>query len=172
MKMFTKKKILALVMLLAVIAPLLFFTCFFIKQKMIEHDMEEQLKNASLKTITIDAGAILWVKRNKEVTVDGKLFDVRSITVNGNVIILTGLYDNEEDILNEGMKNFVQQKNEQGAGMNHIIFSLLFPPLYNHNTIVSCQNIGQVVPQYFVPYREEQIFEKYLSILTPPPRLA
>src|SRR5258708_22819112 len=110
-KMFTKKKILAFVMLLAVAAPLFFFTCFFAKQKWIEHEMEEQLENASLKTITVDIAAIRWVKENQEVIIAGKLFDVRSFTVNAGKITLTGLFDADEDILNEQMKNFVHQKN-------------------------------------------------------------
>jgi hypothetical protein len=168
--MFTKKRILAFVMLLAVAAPLFFFTCFFVKQKWIENEMEEHLENASLRTITVDIGSIQWVKKNKEVTIAGKLFDVRSFTIAGDKITLTGLYDKDEDILNEQLKSFVQQKNGANTPLNHVVFNLLFPPLYTNTAAPFTQSPWQVVTQDFIPYREEKIPCKYLSILSPPPK--
>src|SRR5258708_7390887 len=109
--MFTKKKILAFVMLLAVAAPLLFFAGFLLKQKLIENDMEEMLENTSLQTITVNITDIQWVKENKEAVIDGKLFDVKSSITKSDLVILTGLYDSEEDGLHEEFNNLVQQKN-------------------------------------------------------------
>jgi hypothetical protein len=169
-KMFTKKRILAFVMLIAVAAPLFFFTCFFVKQKWIEHEMEERLENASLRTITVDVGSILWVKKNREVIIAGKLFDVRSFTLAGGKITLTGLYDKDEDILNEQMKSFVQQKNGANTPLNQVVFNLLFPPLYNNTADAFAQRPWQVITHDFIPYREEKIPSKYLSILSPPPK--
>jgi len=170
--MFTKKRILALVMLLAVAAPLFFFTCFFAKQKWIEHEMEEQLENTSLRTITVDIVAIQWVKKNKEVLIAGKLFDVRSFKIAAGKITLTGLYDKDEDILNEQMKSFVQQKNGTNTPLNQAVFNLLFPPLYNNTADLTAQNPWQVITHHFIPYQEEKIPSKYLSILSPPPKFA
>lgn len=171
-KMFTRKKILAFVMLFAVAAPLLFFTCFFIKQKWIEHEMEEQLENASLRTITVDITAVHWIKKNKEVVIDGKLFDLRSYTVNGSRVTLTGLYDKDEDILNEQMKNFVQQKHGANTPLNHLVFNLLFPPLYNTTADTFDQHPWQLITHHFIPYQEQKIASKYLSIISPPPKFA
>jgi hypothetical protein len=170
--MFTKKKIMAFVMLLAVGAPLFFFTCFFVKQKWIEHKVEEQLGNASLRTITVDIGAIHWVKENKEVIIAGKLFDVRSFTIEAGRITLTGLYDQDEDILNEQIKSFVQQKNGMNAPLSQVVFNLLFPPLYNSTAETFAQNPWKLITINFIPYQEEKIPSKYLSILSPPPKLA
>lgn len=170
--MFTQKKILAFALLFAVAAPLLFFTCFFAKQKWIEHEMEEQLENASLKTITVDIGAIQWVKQNKEVVIAGKLFDIRSFTIAAGKITLTGLYDKDEDILNEQMKNFVQQKNGPNTPLSQVVFNLLFPPLYNNNADTFGQHPWRLITHYFTPYREEKILSKYLSIISPPPKFA
>jgi hypothetical protein len=170
--MFTKKKILAFVMMLALAAPLFFFACFFTRQKWIEHQMEEQLENASLRTITIDIDAIQWVKKNKEVIIAGKLFDVRSFTLEAGKITLTGLYDTDEDNLNEQMKNFVQQKNGANAPLNQVVFNLLFPPLYNNTADAEAQNPWQVISNHFIPYQEAKIPSKYLSILSPPPKFA
>jgi hypothetical protein len=171
-QMFTKKKILAFAILLAVAAPLLFFTCFLIKQKWIEHEMEERLENASLRTITIDITAVHWIKKNKELTIDGKLFDVRSYTVNGSNVILTGLYDNDEDVLNDQMKNFIQQKNGTNAPLSQAVFNLLFPPLFNNTADTIDQHPWQLITNHFIPYQEKKISNKYLSILPPPPKYA
>jgi len=170
--MFTKKKILAIVLLLAVITPLLVFTCFLVKQRWIENEMEDQLKSASLRTISIDINTVHWTKKNKELIIDGKLFDVRSYTVNGSRLILTGLYDNDEDVLNEQMKSFVQQKNGANAPLNHAVFNLLFPPLYNNTADAFAQNPWQVIALHFTPYQEEKIPSNTLSILSPPPKFA
>jgi hypothetical protein len=170
--MFTKKKILAFALLLAVVTPLLVFTCFLVKQSSIENEMEDQLKSASLKTISADITTVRWTKKDKEVLIGGKLFDVRSYTVNGSRLILTGLYDNEEDVLNEQMKNFVQQKNGTTAPLNQAAFNLLFPPLYNNTVDVFAQSPWRVITHHFIPYQEQKISSKYLSILTPPPKFA
>lgn len=170
--MFTKKKILAIALLLAVLTPLLVFTCFLVKQSCIENEMEDQLKSASLRTISVDITKLIWTKKGKEVLLDGKLFDVRSYTVNDSRVILTGLYDNDEDVLNEQMKNFVQQKNGTTAPLNQAVFNLLFPPLYNNTVDALAQNPWRVITHHFIPYQEEKVPSKYLSILTPPPKFA
>src|SRR5690348_6509709 len=129
--MFTQKKIPAFIMLLAVAAPLLFFAGFWIKQKLVEHEMEERLETASLQTVTVKINDLQWLKKNKEVVIEGKLFDVRSYTTKGNTVTLTGLYDKDEDHLQEQLKNFMQQKNGASSPLNSIVVKFLFPPLYN-----------------------------------------
>ena len=74
--------------------PLLFSVYTIIEKKMIEHRMEEKLQ-----TITLDASAVIWLKKNKELLINGKPFDVKSISRNGDHIIVTWLYDLEEKSL-------------------------------------------------------------------------
>ena len=95
--MFNPKKIFALALLFAVVAPLLFFAGYLVKQSLIQNEMEEQLETKALQTITTDLTGVQWLKKNKEVIIEGKLFDVKSYTITGNKIILTGLFDKDED---------------------------------------------------------------------------
>jgi hypothetical protein len=68
------------------------------------------------------------------------------------------------------MRNFVQQKNVTNAPLNQAVFNLLFPPLYNNTADTFAQNPWQVITPHFIPYEEEKILNKYLSILSPPPK--
>ncbi|MGG9961594.1 hypothetical protein [Ferruginibacter sp. SUN106] len=170
--MFTKKKILAFVMLLAVAAPLFFFTGFWIKQKLIEHEMEERLETACLQTVTVKITGIQWLKENKEAVIDDKLFDVRYYTTKGNTIILTGLYDKDEDHLHEQLKNFMQQKNGASSPMSNVVVKFLFPPLYNNPASLVCQNNWKHLERHFFPYYKEKIPEHHLTVITHPPKYA
>ena len=168
--MFTKKKILAFVMLLAVAAPLLFFAGFLLKQKLIENDMEEMLENTSLQTVTVNLADIQWVKENKEAVIDGKSFDVKSSITKGDQVILTGLYDNEEDGLHEEFNNFVQQKNGAASPLGNAVIKFLFPPLYTNTVNPLWQNSWQYIAQDLFSNYQEKISENNLSIISPPPR--
>jgi len=110
--MFTQKKILAFSnAACSNCAAIIFFAAFLVKQKLIENEMEERLETASLQTITVNSTHVQWLKKNKEVLINGNLFDVHTYTTKGNTVILTGLYDKDEDQLHEQLKDFMQQKN-------------------------------------------------------------
>ena len=64
-------------MLLVVAAPLFFLGGFSIKQKLIQLAMTEKLEQGFLQNITANRSEIVWVKKNKEAIVEGKLFDVK-----------------------------------------------------------------------------------------------
>ena len=158
-------------LLLAVLAPLLFFTGFLVKQKIIQNVMEEKLETASLQTITANNAGVQWLTKNKEAVVDGKLFDVQSYTISGSKIILTGLYDTDEDNLHEELNNFLQRKNDPNAPLNSTVIKFLFPPLYNNTAILICQNTWQQIAQQYTPYLQEKVADSCLDSDIPPPRL-
>ncbi|MGC4101642.1 hypothetical protein [Ferruginibacter sp.] len=166
-----RNKISALGMLVVVSAPLLFFAFFLVRQKMIEHDMEEELENSSLQTVVVNHCDVVWLKKNKEVSINGKLFDVRTFTVTGNKITFTGLFDNEEDALREQLRDFIHQKNNSGP-LAQLFTSFMFPPLYNQAATSLCYNTWELVPGKIFPYQEHIIFNKYSSLVGPPPKYA
>ena len=168
--MLKSKKILAIVLLLIVAAPILIFSAFLVKQKLIQYEMEENLENASLQTITVNGKDIQWLKKDKEAVIEGKLFDIKSYRIKNEQIILTGLFDRDEDNLHEQLKNFVQQKNETGGTANHLVIKLIFPPLYNNPALAFCLNPGIIPLHHFLSYNEEIVAPKYLSLITPPPK--
>ena len=168
--MFTKKKTLAFVLLLAVTAPLLFFAGFLVKQKIMQNGMEEKLETASLQTITTNIAGVKWLTKNKEAVIDGKLFDVQSYSITGSKIILTGLYDTDEDNLHEELNNFLLQKNDPNAPLNSTVIKFLFPPLYNNTEILICQNTWQQIAKQYMPYFQKKVADSCLASDIPPPR--
>lgn len=74
--------------------------------------MKERLENVSLKSIIIEKDSFTWVENNKEIKINGKLFDVKSYYVVADKIVFSGLYDEDEDAMDEKV-NLLTTKNKQ-----------------------------------------------------------
>lgn len=157
-------------MLLAVAAPLLFFAGFMVKQSLLQHEMDERMETASLQTISIDLADFHWQRLNKEALIDGKLFDVKSYHIAANKIILTGLFDNDENEWHDELKNILQQKNNHNTPLSSTAVKFLFPPLYTTVADATDQHAWQYLSEQSFVYNNEDAIEKYLSAETPPPR--
>jgi hypothetical protein len=95
------KTITTLLLLLLLVVPMFYSAGLLIKQKLIQYEMEEKLENVSLQTIALPATNLQWIKEGKEILIKGKLFDVKSITFSNENILLTGIYDQEEDVIKQ-----------------------------------------------------------------------
>ena len=165
-----KNKILAFGMLVAVVAPLLCSSSFFFRQKYIIYKMKERLEQGSIKTVSVDVVSIRWVRKNKEVLIAGKLFDVKSFCVEGDKINLTGLYDSDEDSLKEELENFTLQKARNNSRRGRRVLSVLLAPLYYHRTDQVNYSLWNSLNHTFNPFPDKKIPVIYLSIVSPPPR--
>lgn len=76
--------------------------------------MKERLENVSLKSIIIEKDSFTWVENNKEIKINGKLFDVKSYYVVADKIVFSGLYDEDEDAIDEKV-NLLTSKNKQAT---------------------------------------------------------
>lgn len=120
------KKISVLVLLLCIAAPVFFYAGFVIKQHNIRSSMKQQLKKQLLQTVTVEKRSIVWYDDGKEVSINGRMFDVVSVKEEGSNIILTGLYDTDEDKLHDALNKAMHQNNKQQPLNNLLvkIFSL------------------------------------------------
>ena len=55
--------------------------------------MLEKLEEAHVQIVHIHAKDLIWIKKNKEILVHGKMFDVKQLTLENNVYSITGLFD-------------------------------------------------------------------------------
>jgi hypothetical protein len=80
------------------------------KQQHIKSAMKHKLEVSILKTIHIKKDDLVWVKKGKEIKLNGKMFDIKSITKTqkGNYIV-TGLYDEQEDELFANIDNMIRR---------------------------------------------------------------
>ena len=86
--------------------------------------MLEKIEQDELQTIQLPTDQIQWYKKNHELIVDGKMFDVKSIHQVGDSSIITGLFDEEDTELHEALAGMHEQKNK---GQNNS--SLIIPGL-------------------------------------------
>ncbi len=157
-------------MLLFVAAPFFLFVVFGVKQKIIQHQMLEQLESASLQTITINKVDITWVKKNKEIIVNGKLFDVKSYTVAGDKIILTGLYDDDEDKLKKEFANLMHQKKNEPAPLEQLVLKFILIAVINQNqqtNVFTCNQNTKLV----YPFHSEVAVYQSVPVTNPPPNV-
>jgi len=82
-------------------------------RKGIHHlEMWEYEGEENLQTLKIEASSLEWVKPNKEVLVNGRYFDVKQVTYQNGQALLTGYFDEKEDLM-EAI--FGLQKNKQNT---------------------------------------------------------
>ena len=163
-----KKQITALGLLLLVALPLLLSVCIYLKQTILQNQRKQRFETEQLQTITVLCEKTVWVKAEKEILIDGKLFDVRSFKTSGPNIVLTGFYDNKEDHLVKHIKNVNQQKNDTNGLANQLAVKFLFCPNYKESITFSIQNNWQIVVRKFPVYSDVISNMTYPTIAPPP----
>ena len=147
-----KKIITAFGLLLILATPLFFSAWVLIKQQIVQSQRNEKFSKEILQNITVSSSAIYWVKPQKEILFNGKLFDVKSYTKNGSNISLTGFFDHKEDKLVQQIVKLALQKNQSGNPFNQPAIKFLFFPAYvfQHETRseLNWKYISQPYPQY------------------------
>lgn len=94
------KKIIAFAILLLVAFPLMGFVLFHYQQKNIRAEMKQAFKSKELSTIRVRE--LKWYKKDKEIVVNGTLFDVSTVTKQPDgTYIVKGLYDHQEQKLHQ-----------------------------------------------------------------------
>lgn len=150
--------------------PVLVITGFLVKQKVIQRRMSERLEKTPLQTITADIAEVRWVKKNKEVEVHGRMFDVKKFQVNGNKITLTGLYDNEEHALKKELAGLHKQKKDNSAPIKQLVLKFLNASAINEiYSAVEFYTGKNTVKEYF-PYKDDLV-NRFIRVITPPPNV-
>lgn len=92
------RKLIAFALLLLVAFPLMGFVLFHYQQKTIRAEMKKAFKSKELSTIRVRE--LKWYKKDKEIVVNGTLFDVSTVTKQPDgTYIVKGLYDHQEQQL-------------------------------------------------------------------------
>jgi hypothetical protein len=120
-----KKKILGSLMLFVVAAPVIFFTAYLVKQKLIQHKMAERLEASALITISISQADLKWEKEGSEAIVHGELFDVKSYIFKDGQVLLTGLYDYAEKKLKNDFAKIWHQKKDGQAPFEKLLLKFI-----------------------------------------------
>lgn len=87
------------------------FVLFYYQQKDIRTDIKKAFKTKELSVIRLNK--IKWYKKNKEIIVNGTLFDISKITKQKDgTYLVEGLYDHQEQKLHK-MMDHATSKNQK-----------------------------------------------------------
>ena len=155
-------------LLCVVLVPTLYLAFSLTQQRWIKWEMQEKLEKSQLTTLTLRIHSIQWAKKGKEILIDGKLFDVKSIVVENEQATIIGLFDEEETKLVTQINTQVHQHHTSHQLKLSLFSSILFGfgtehtlDFQVHTWVV--QSTYALPPQ--APYQSP-----LLAVLNPPPQ--
>lgn len=148
--------------------PTLLIVYFQFAQWQQQKYMEREMEDRQLQSISLPVDEVRWFKVNKEVLIEGKLFDVKEFHQDGSTIVFTGLFDEKETEISNNIvliKN-TEENNRKNSELAQHYFSIqLFsswqtielPTIFHFN--ITQYNIEKTLPLSSLSF----------AIITPPP---
>lgn len=140
-----------------------FILNYFGVQKHKETEKKSRKKNISL-SFTTSAWHNVEKVNEDEIRIHGQMFDVKSVQIQENKIIVFGHYDDKEDELIANVKNMEKKKGEHKKNTN-IDNTLFFEDVKG-----SLANIYTVFHDRDYPLLSQIYFFQYHKIENPPPK--
>lgn len=132
---------------------------------MIRYEMKERLERELLHTITVPRDKVIWAKYNKEIIVEGKMFDVESYSIKDGLCFFTGLFDEEETALNDLLEKKTEDrdKNELLAQLFQWLQSPCISLSFDVEVLANEKQQGRFLIPFDIP-------SPFINIPTPPPQ--
>ena len=165
----SKKKIVAFVFVIITLCPVIAFYTLSIFKKIVQHQMEEKMERSLLQTIVTKKGSFTWIKMNKEILINGKMFDVKSYKTNVEETTFKGLYDEDEKKIVQDINELSSEKNEPLQPTLHLLKVLLATYTIEVSEYPNNVIFKEIKNEYF-NYDELLAFH-HTSIFLPPPNL-
>jgi hypothetical protein len=164
-----KQIIIAIFLLIVVGIPGILFVYYQAEQAWIRHEMEEKLEHQHLQTIRIPARDVVWYEEDKEIIVDGKLFDVKTQTPDQDMIVFTGLFDDKETLVKNQMEKLQQEQNSDKENET-IVVKYVSIELFNE--IKSSYSLPdfEPAPKNYISYNDNRPLTGDLTPPAPPPK--
>lgn len=161
-----KKKIFAVLLTITVSVPVLISVFFLANQQIIRHRMFERLEEERSHTVTVPATSVNWIKKNKEILVGGKMFDVKSFRKEGDQYFFSGLFDDDETALNRLLDTGISHHNKNTQGILVYFFQWLHMvyPDFRGEGMITLPETGIKKKILICP-----VSTGYKSVLHPPP---
>jgi len=162
------KNIAALGLLLLLAIPLIFSITVVIKQKVLQYQRRARFETEILQTIKISPEKFHWIKPEKEILVDGKMFDVKSYHKEGDKISVTGFFDHKEEKMVNHMNTLLHQKDKPTDPYGHAMVKFLMAPLFHEPAGFSICDSWKIIAQQFSTYTEPIHTVSYDAVAPPP----
>ena len=154
-------------LLLTSMLPVVFTMFFLITLKLIKSEMQEKLGEQILTTITIPANEVKWIEYKKEISINNRLFDIESFSFVNDQYFFTGLFDDEETMLNINFEKDIDERNEKENQLISELFKVL-QAIYIGNR--DDHLIPPCMQTNYSNLALLNINSPFISVLTPPPQ--
>ena len=133
--------------------------------------MLEKIEEDELQTINLPTDQIQWYKKNHELIIDGKMFDVKSIRQLGDSSIITGLFDEEDTALHEALAGMHEQKNK-GQNNSLLLYQVCLGIIGEQNPLKDYIILKDSVfiKLSFASY-DDNVLHAFRPVFSPPPEL-
>jgi len=165
----TKKNCSILFLLLLVCLPLLFSLYSVVGKIVIELEMEERMEKENLQEINLGEGSVIWLKKDKEILINGEPFDIKRIKRHADKITVWGLYDLKEKALKKHIRDYLDKKETSSKASSTILLFLFASCKYSEDTI-DCSNLFVFNTVYTWCSYQDKGCTQYRDIVKPPPR--
>lgn len=162
-----KTKFNGIILLAIVSLPYLLLFAFFIQQRSIQLSKREALRNEPVITLSINASDVRWFKKNKELIINDRLFDVKDFSTQNGKLVARGFFDGDETALLAKLRQ-VSKNKEQLSSLTFLSF--LFGGCAPENAEHGCvwlQASRLLISEYLIFFPVV-----YSSITSPPPQSA
>ena len=141
---------------------------FQIRLAILKHEAVERMEHNLLQTLSLSADKIHWEKQGAELRIGERLFDIKTATVKGGNLIVTGVFDDEEMSIEKKLDGFWNGQEPQQNSFLEKYFSYLSQVL-----IASALTQNNLLVQASVSFTDHPfIFIKsvFISVPSPPPQ--
>lgn len=157
-------------MILLVAAMPLITAVYFIAGCCIaEYIAFEKIEEQACKKYVVSCRQVQWIKKGKELTIDGKLFDVKDYTQRNDSLEITGLFDKDEDEVFEKYKDLVNGKKESNP-LQLSLLKFFFSPAVLEKPVLVTASLQLINKPAYCRFDENAV-NIYVLLTTPPPRI-
>ena len=162
----TIRSFIILFLMALVSLPMLYSAYLYAKKQAVRREMKERLERQALTTVRIHNNSVYWIEKGKEILVNDRMFDIKSIVQDGDYVEFSGLYDDEEKAIEARM----EKHTEENSSSTKILKLLSHPNFVPHDTYGSIASIGY---EFTIKMHSwtEALPKTDCRIDAPPPRL-
>ncbi len=165
-----KNKIAALGLVILLAIPLVFSIVIMIQRKTLQIKSRLEFDIKKNETISLNKKNINWLKKEKEVLIDGQFFDVKCIKIVGDMVLLTGYFDCKEDKLVNKITHLFQQKDNSNSPINQTAVKFLYFPIFSTADKININLNWHYISNRY-PFWGEALPLSPILFFTQPPKL-
>lgn len=153
----------------AAMVPVFLSAAFLGGRLLIRIVMIKSLESEKVITLKLDPSQIRWYKKNHELMIDGKMFDVKSMAQQNGYLVVTGLFDEMETEMNALLEKNHDPDNRNSKSQHAIYQVCLGIIAVKSQTSWSMSALAVKQQTYPLPADQFQLTDIAILPTSPPP---